>query len=80
MTLYDEIRMQRKQAYREGLKEGVSMAKFENVEALVTEGTFTAEKACEILGVLYEDYLAHISEKDSQGTVSDSQELDNYES
>ena len=61
MTLYDEIRMQRKQAHREGLKQGIeqgmSKARFEDVEALVTEGTFTAEKACEILGVSYEDYL-----------------------
>ena len=70
----------REQGLEEGREQGISEAKFEDVEALAAEGTFTAEKACEILGVSYEDYLAHISEKDSQGTVSDSQELDNYES
>ena len=84
MTLYDEIRMQRKQAHREGLKQGIEQGEFkariEAIEALAAEGTFTAEKACKILGVSHEDYLAHISEKDSQSTVSDSQELDNYES
>ena len=84
MTLYDEIRMQRKQAHREGLKQGIEQGEFkariEAIEALAAEGTFTAEKACKILGVSHEDYLAHISEKDSQSTVSDSQELANYES
>ena len=37
----------------EGREEGV----FESVDKLVAEGTFTAQKACEILGVDYSKYL-----------------------
>ena len=39
-------------AYKEGREEG----KFESVDKLVADGSYTAEKACEILGVDYSKY------------------------
>ena len=45
-------------AYKEGREEGREEAKFESVDKLVAEGTFTAEKACEILDVDYTKYLS----------------------
>ena len=43
--------------FEEGIVEGREEAKYEFVDRLVAEGTFTVEKACEILGVDYMKYL-----------------------
>ena len=42
--------------FEEGIVKGREEAKYEFVDRLVAEGTFTAEKACEILDVDYSEY------------------------
>ena len=60
MALFDRALIQemhdnsiQERSREEGREEGM----FESVDKLVAEGTFTAEKACEILGVDYSNYL-----------------------
>ena len=49
----------REEGIEEGLVKGREEGVFESVDKLVAEGTFTAEKACEILGVDYSKYLSY---------------------
>ena len=44
------------QGSKEGYDQGSKATKFEDVDKLTAEGTFTAERACEILGVEYDSY------------------------
>ena len=67
MTLEDSLKVERKQWLKEGraegraegLAEGLAKAKLDDVDKLVAEGTFDAEKACAVLGVSLDDYLKH---------------------
>ena len=53
--------LQIKDAREEGIEKGVEIgaaeANMEAVDKLAADGTISAEKACEILGVSMEDYL-----------------------
>ena len=45
--------------FDKGYDQGSKATKFEDVDKLIAEGTFAAERACEILDVDYDSYLEY---------------------
>ena len=60
MTLEDHLKVQSKKWKAEGIAEGESRAKIEDVHKLVESGLCDVKKACEILDVSFEDYAEHM--------------------
>ena len=53
--------MQRKRDVEEARTEAFQSAKYEDVNRLVSDGLYDVERACEVLGVQYEEYLKYSS-------------------
>ena len=68
------------QGIERGIEQGIEKEALRAVEAFVAANLVDAKKACEILGVSYDDYLAYKTKQDLPETVHDSDELGAYES